>query len=124
MNDPLITIGITAYNAVATVKRAVHSALGQTWRPIEILIIDDCSADNSNKMLENLKSQHDEIRIINNDRNRGVAFSRNRILDEARGDFIVFFDADDESLPERIEIQLQRILDYERDYANGAPGSG
>jgi len=121
MNDPLITIGITAYNAVATVKHAVRSALAQTWRPIEILIVDDCSTDKSNKILENLKSQHDEIRIINNDRNRGVAFSRNRILDEARGDFIVFFDADDESLPERIEIQLQRILDYERDYANGAP---
>ena len=121
MNDPLITIGITAYNAVDTVKRTVRSALAQTWRPIEILIVDDCSSDNSNKILDNLKLQHDEIRIIKNDRNMGVAFSRNRILDEARGEFIVFFDADDESLSERVESQFHRILDYERDYANGSP---
>ena len=121
MNGLLITIGITAYNVVDTVKRAVRSALTQTWRPIEILIVDDCSSDNSNKILDNLKLRHNEIRIFKNDSNMGVAFSRNRILDEARGEFIVFFDADDESLPERIEIQLQRILDYERDFANGAP---
>ena len=121
MNVPLITIGITAYNAADTLGTAARSAMGQTWRPIEILIVDDCSTDKSNKILDNLKSEHDEIRIIKNDRNMGIAFSRNRILDEAHGEFIVFFDADDESLPERIEIQLQRILDYERDFANGAP---
>ena len=115
-----ITIGITVYNAADTLETAIRSAMAQTWRPIEILIVDDCSTDKSNKILENLKSQHDEIHVFKNDRNMGVAFSRNRILDEARGEFVVFFD-DDESLPERIENQYQRILEYERDYANGAP---
>ena len=91
MNHPLISIGITVFNAADTIERAVRSALTQTWRPIEILIADDCSTDKSNKILENLKSQHDAVRIIKNDRNMGVAFSRNRILDEARGEFIVFF---------------------------------
>lgn len=121
MNPPLVSIGITVYNAADTLETAIQSALAQIWRPIEILIVDDCSTDKSNMVLDKLKSQYDEISIFKNDRNMGVASSRNRILDEACGEFVVFFDADDESHPERIKLQLQRILNYERDYANGAP---
>lgn len=118
---PLITIGITTYNAASSVGRAVCSALAQTWRPNEVVVVDDCSTDGTREILANLAARNSELRVFSNEVNRGVAVSRNRILAEARGDFVAFFDDDDESLPERIAVQLARITDYEREFAAGAP---
>lgn len=121
MTQPLVTIGLTTYNAAETVERAVASALAQTWRPIEIVAVDDCSTDATLELLDWLAARHPELRVFVNAANGGVAVSRNRILDEAKGDFVAFFDDDDESLPERIELQLRRVINYERDFADGAP---
>ncbi len=120
-NRPLVSIGLTTYNCRDTVESAIKSALSQTWRPIEIIVIDDCSTDGTYKVLGKLSKAHPEIIIFANEINRGVAFSRNRILEEASGEFVVFFDDDDESSPDRIESQLKRLIDYEKQYANGAP---
>ena len=121
MSQPLVTIGLTTYNAAETLERAVASVLAQTWRPIEIVAVDDCSTDATRQILDRLAASHTELRVFVNAVNGGVAVSRNRILDEARGDFIAFFDDDDESLPERIESQMRRIVDYEGNFAAGAP---
>lgn len=121
MTAPLVTIGITCFNAASTVERAINSALAQTWRPIEVVIVDDYSADRSRQVIVNLAERHSELRVFYNDANLGVAATRNRILQEAKGEFVAFFDDDDESLPERVSAQLRRILDYERDFAAGAP---
>jgi glycosyltransferase involved in cell wall biosynthesis len=117
----LVTIGITAFNAAPTIERALRSALAQSWRPIEVVVVDDCSYDATATILAALTAGHPEIRIFRHATNRGVAAARNKILAEARGEFIAFFDDDDESLPERIEAQRKRILDYERQFAQGAP---
>lgn len=120
-SPPLISIGITAFNAEDSVARAVNSALAQRWRPIEIVAVDDASTDGTGRVLAGLAATHNEIRVFTQAHNGGVAAARNRILAEARGEFVCFFDDDDESLPERIDTQLARILDYERDFAGGAP---
>jgi glycosyltransferase involved in cell wall biosynthesis len=117
----LVTIGITAFNAAPTIERALRSALAQSWSPIEVVVVDDCSYDATATILAALTAGHPEIRIFRHVTNRGVAAARNKILAEARGEFIAFFDDDDESLPERIEAQRKRILDYERQFAQGAP---
>ena len=121
MTKPLITIGLTAFNAAGSIERAVTSALEQTWRPIELVVVEDCSTDDTDKVLANMAARHPEIRLFCNQTNGGVAVSRNRILDEARGEFVAFFDDDDWSEPKRIQAQLNRILQYERDFADGAP---
>ena len=121
MSQPLVTIGLTTYNAAETVERAVASALAQTWSPIEIVAVDDYSTDATRDILDRLAASHPELRVFVNAVNGGVAVSRNRILDEARGDFIAFFDDDDESLPERIESQMCRIVAYEGNFAAAAP---
>jgi len=118
---PLITIGMTAYNAEGTIERAVSSALAQTWRPIEVVVADDCSTDGTNAILNRLAENHTELRVFSNAINGGVAVSRNRILAEARGEFVAFFDDDDESLPERIEAQKARIVEFEREFAPEGP---
>lgn len=120
MTAPLVTIGLTTYNALPTVQRALASALAQTWRPIEIVAVDDCSTDGTRGVLDRLAAAQPLLRVFSNAGNSGVAVSRNRILQEARGAFVVFFDDDDESAPERIARQVQRITSYERQYAKGA----
>jgi len=120
-NQSLITIGVTAYNAENTIATAIRSAAGQTWSNIEIICVDDCSSDHTLEMLADLEKTNSNLRVYQNDHNGGVAVTRNRIIREAKGEFIVFFDDDDESAPERLTRQYQRIVDYERDYAQGQP---
>lgn len=121
MSNPLITVGITSFNADKTLEWAISSALSQSWSSLEVIVVDDCSVDESLILLKKLAQQHPKLKVFCNSENSGVAFSRNRILEEAKGEFVVFFDDDDESLPYRICAQYKRITDYELQFANGAP---
>lgn len=114
LERPPITIGITAYNAAETIERAFRSALGQTWSPLEIVIVNDHSMDATPAILARLVETHPQVRLISFDENRGVAVARNAILHAAKGEFVAFFDDDDESLPQRLEKQYRRIVEYER----------
>ena len=114
MKDPLITVGIATYNASNSIERAVNSALSQSWEPLEIIIVDDCSKDNTYKKLKRLSSKYKKIRIFRNIKNHGIGHVRNLIIKKTRGQFLAFFDDDDESMPERLKLQYQRILEYEK----------
>jgi glycosyltransferase involved in cell wall biosynthesis len=118
---PLVTCGITSYNAAATIERAVHSVFAQTWQPIEVILVDDCSSDATSAVLRRLQAEIPDLQVLRNGKNLGVAASRNRIIDQARGEFVAFFDDDDVSDPERVTRQVWRIVDYEREFARGAP---
>ena len=113
MPQSLVTIGVTAYNAADTIERAIFSALEQSWRPIEIVVVDDQSTDSTFLILQELELIHEELRVFQNHQNGGVAVTRNRILQEALGEFLAFFDDDDVSFPERIAQQFKRIAEYE-----------
>lgn len=119
--QPLITIGITTFNAIDTIERALHSAQKQSWGNKEIVIVDDCSTDGTWELLESMKLKNTAIRIFQNSHNSGVATSRNRIIDEAHGKFVAFFDDDDESLEDRLHVQYQRIVNYEQRYKVSSP---
>lgn len=118
---PLITIGLTSYNAIDTIEDALSSALAQDWLPIEVVAVDDASTDGTLEKLHALAQKHPELRVFSNNINAGVATSRNRILVEARGEFVAFFDDDDVSIPGRVSAQYTRIIEYEREFAMGAP---
>ena len=120
MSTALITVGITCFNAEQTIEKAVHSAMAQDWPNFEIIVVNDHSQDNSLSILEKLKEAHDKIRIISNSENLGVAASRNAIIEHANGEFIAFFDDDDESHSSRLSEQHKRITEYENKYDIGA----
>jgi len=115
-----ITIGITVYNAADTVEAALQSALGQLPAALEIVVVDDASDDKTVAAVRARAKDHPEIRLLENPTNAGVAVSRNRIIDAARGDFIAFFDDDDVSDPSRCARQMRRIVEYEERFAPGA----
>lgn len=121
MTYSLITIGVTTYNAEETIERCLLSALSQDWGQVEILIVDDCSYDRTLDIVDRVSQNFENIRVFQNSENCGVAVSRNRILDEAQGEFVVFFDDDDVSAFNRISVQYSRIVEYETKFAIGAP---
>jgi glycosyltransferase involved in cell wall biosynthesis len=115
MTAQLVTIGITCFNAADTIPRAINSALRQDWPSCEVIIVDDCSTDESVRIIEELISREPRARLIMHERNKGVAVARNTIIENARGEFIAYFDDDDESVADRVGQQFERITAYERE---------
>lgn len=114
MNSPLATIGITCFNAETTIARAISSAFRQSWPNLEIIVVDDCSTDRSVAIVESAILGRPTARLIRHGVNQGPAATRNTILSEATGEFVAFFDDDDESLRERVEGQIRHLEGYER----------
>jgi glycosyltransferase involved in cell wall biosynthesis len=106
MKLPLVSILIPCYNAERWIAETVASALGQTWRNKEIIVVDDGSIDSTRSILKSLLPQG--IKVIEQE-NRGAGVARNRALSEAQGEVIQFLDADDLLAPDKIEIQMKRL---------------
>lgn len=107
--NPLVTVLIPTYNSGDYLKESLQSVLDQSYKKIEILIIDDGSTDGT---LENLfKIQDARVRILSNDKNLGLGPTLNRGVSEAKGIFIARHDHDDISYPNRIEHQLKFLIE-------------
>jgi Glycosyl transferase family 2 len=118
---PLVTIGVTAFNAEDNVECAVRSALDQDWPNLEVIVVDDASSDRTVERVESLVAEDTRVHLIKHVENMGVAAARNSIIDAAAGEFIVFFDDDDVSDTSRTRAQWTRITQYEIEFAQGAP---
>src|SRR5262245_11671485 len=102
----LVSTIIPVYNRPALLVEAVNSVLAQTYRPIEIIIVDDGSTDESAKTADDLAQQNpQEIRVIHQ-RNTGQALAREAGRQAACGEFIQYLDSDDVLLPEKFELQV------------------
>jgi glycosyltransferase involved in cell wall biosynthesis len=110
----LITIGITCFNAAATIGRAIKSALAQDWSDFEVVVVDDASSDSSVAILKEWVAKDGRIRLYRHQENRGCAAARNTIIHQAAGAFIAFFDDDDTSSSDRLRVQHERIISYEK----------
>jgi len=96
---PRVSVIIPAYNAVAHLRRAVESALGQTMSDLEIIIVDDASTDATLEIAGRIAAQDSRVRVLHNERNSGPSVSRNRAIAAARGEWIAILDADDSWFP-------------------------
>lgn len=103
-----VSVVIPCFRCERVVGRAVASALAQSAPPLEVIVVDDASADGTGRALESLRREHgdDRLRIITLARNGGAAAARNAAWDAARGAFVAFLDADDAWHPRKLEIQL------------------
>lgn len=114
MTQPLVTIGIPCYNASETIRRALQSAFRQDWPNVEIVIVDDLSSDNSADIVETAIADQPAARLIRHAANTGPAGARNTILAAAAGEFVAFFDDDDEAFPTRITGQVRCLQAHEK----------
>jgi glycosyltransferase involved in cell wall biosynthesis len=108
MNSSLVSILIPAYNAAPYIAETLDSALAQTWYNIEIIVVDDGSRDDTLAIAKTYESKR--VKVISQDKNRGQTAALNRSLAEAQGDFIQYLDADDILEPQKIEVQVNRLL--------------
>jgi glycosyltransferase involved in cell wall biosynthesis len=104
MTTPLVTALIPAYNAAATIRRAVDSVLAQTYSDYEIIVVDDGSRDATADILAN--EYGDRVRLLRLPKNQGESAATNEGIARARGELIAFLDADDEWLPDKLEKQV------------------
>jgi len=110
--SPLVTVGVTCYNAEDTIARALDSARAQKWPNTEIVVVDDRSTDRSAEIVDRIAAGDGRVRLVRHAENLGTGAARQTILDEARGEYLVFFDDDDESAPDRIRVQYERLVRY------------
>lgn len=104
MSD-LVSIIMPSYNTGRFIKESIESVLAQTYSNWELIIVDDCSPDNTDDIVAPYLTDY-RIRYIKNEKNSGAAVSRNRALREAKGKWIAFLDSDDLWHPEKLEKQI------------------
>ncbi len=109
--DDLVTVIIPAHNAARTIGRTLDSVSAQTYRDLEIIVVDDGSTDQTPTIVRTHSRVDPRIRLIRQD-NAGVAAARNRGVSEARGSFVAPVDADD--LWEPTKIAKQMAMMHER----------
>lgn len=118
-----VTIGIPVYRAEPYIRKTMESALSQTYPSIEYLIVDDGGDDQSIAIIKELSISHPrgkDIRMLSHPQNEGVSASRNQIIDEAKGDYLFFLDADDLIVEDAIAMLIQSIRQYEAEIAFGS----
>ncbi len=108
----LVSVIMPAYNSAGTITPALQSLLRQSYRNLEILVVDDCSTDDTAAIVERIARDEPRVRLFRQDKNAGAYPARNRGLTESRGAFITTHDADDWSHPQKIEEQLRALADY------------
>lgn len=114
MNNPLVSIIVPVFNVEKYLEKCVQSLIGQTYKNIEIILIDDGSKDKSGLICDSLERQYDNI-IVKHQENRGCSFSRNRGYGLARGEYFMFVDSDDslsaESVEELVQVSVRNDAD-------------
>lgn len=106
-NNLLVSVIIPCYNAEKYVEAAVRSIMSQTYKNLEIILTDDCSTDNTFSILEKLAVEDSRIKLFKNETNLKIVKTLNKMVLLANGKYIARMDADDISLPERIEKQVE-----------------
>ena len=124
----LVSIVMPSYNTAGFIEESIKSVLAQTYDDWELIIVDDCSTDNTDEVVSFFEDPR--IRYIKNEKNSGAAVSRNRALSEAKGKWIAFLDSDDLWSPNKLQKQIAFMensgysfsyTNYEEIAENGEP---
>ena len=110
-NDhPLVTFALFAYNQEKYIREAVEGALSQTYSPLQIILSDDCSSDNTFEIMQTMVKNYSgssEIILNRNTHNYGISSHVNRVMEFAKGELIVMAAGDDISLPHRVARSVE-----------------
>lgn len=104
--EELVTIITPSYNTASYIEETIRSVLHQSYRNWELIIVDDCSTDNTDEVVQQFLSD-ERVHYLKNESNSGAAVSRNRALQEAKGKWIAFLDSDDLWTPDKLEKQVR-----------------
>ncbi len=106
IKSPTVSVIMPAYNAERFIKETIQSVIAQTYTDWELLVIDDGSADSTCSIIEDFVNRDSRIRLLRNEKNMGVANTRNRGFDLCRGQYVALLDSDDIWFSDKLERQL------------------
>ncbi len=107
--EDLVSVITPVYNAEEVIGKTLESIFAQTYKNIEIVLVDDCSKDNSQQVIREYQKNHPEICYFRQPTNQGAGAARNKALELAKGQYVAFLDADDLWYPEKIEKQIRLL---------------
>lgn len=115
MVDGLVSIIMPSWNTADFIRESINSVLAQTYTNWELLIVDDCSTDNTDEVVASYKDER--IKYFKNEKNSGAALTRNKALREAQGEWIAFLDSDDLWIPEKLEKMISFMTENKYAFA-------
>lgn len=118
LKETKISVILPAYNCEVGIKTAIESMQAQTWQNFELLIVDDCSTDETYQVAKAYEAKDERIKVLQTPTNSGPYIARNIALKEATGDFVTVNDADDWSHAEKLAIQAKHLLKHPEVIAN------
>lgn len=112
-NEPLLSVIIPTYNRGRLILNSVTSVLNQTYKNIELIVVDDCSTDNTEEILKSINDSR--IKYVKLEKNSGACIARNKGIELSTGKFIAFNDSDDLWITTKLEKQLCFLKNYNAD---------
>lgn len=113
-----VSVILPAYNAGNGIQIAIESILSQTWENIELLVVDDCSTDNTFEIAKSYEQKDNRVKVFSTPQNSGPYVARNIALQAATGDFVTVNDADDWSHEKKLETQAMHLIQHPSIIAN------
>lgn len=107
-SNPVFSVILSTYNRAHLLPRAIKSVLNQTYQNFELIIVDDCSTDNTEEVVRTFSDER--IKYFKHKKNKGVLGTRNTGFKLAKGKYIAFLDSDDELLPEALEVAISKFI--------------
>lgn len=115
MVDGLVSVIMPSWNTERFIAQSIESVIRQTYENWELVIVDDCSTDNTEEVVKGFKDPR--IKYFRNEKNSGAALTRNRALREAQGEWVAFLDSDDLWAPEKLEKMLGFMTEHNYAFA-------
>jgi len=110
-NEALVSIITPSYNSAKYISETINSVLNQSYSSWEMIIVDDCSTDNTIEVIKKFMFDHKNISLFENTINEGAAVSRNKAIKKAKGKYIAFLDSDDLWKKDKLEKQIKFMQD-------------
>lgn len=118
VEGPKVSVLVPSFNGSAHITTTLDSLVAQTWKNLEIIVVDDFSEPAHRARLEEICADYEDVTLLLQPRNLGAYMARNRALSVADGDFVTVHDDDDWSHPQKIEIQVTHLLEHPGEAAN------
>ena len=116
--EPKVSVILPAFKAEFGIRIAIESILSQSWQNIELLVVDDCSPDDTVEIIREYAKKDARVKLLSTPKNSGPYTARNIAMKEAIGEFITINDADDWSHEQKIETQVRHLMDNDKVIAN------
>ncbi|WP_242035121.1 glycosyltransferase family 2 protein [Mesobacillus harenae] len=110
-SQPLVSIITPVYKAEEFIEQTINSVQSQTYTNWEMILVDDLSPDNSKQIIDRISEKDNRVRLIQLEKNSGAAIARNTAIENSNGKYIAFLDSDDLWQPEKLERQVQFMLE-------------